>query len=111
MNYKITIQYLLISILLIGVSFLLAYHFWWKLDLNSGQFFLIVFATMICWVGIGYLSILISGIVVFKNIEKFGFASPFKLVFNGYFYKKFRYNFGYLKLSQMTLSDMSCITI
>ena len=89
MNYKITIQYLLISILLIGVSFLLAYHFWWKIDLNSGQFFIIVFATMICWLGIGFLSILISGIIVFKNIEKIGFVSPFTLVFNGYFYKKF----------------------
>lgn len=89
MNYKIKIQYLLVAILLIGVSFLLAYHFWWKLDLNSGQFFIIVFATMICWLGIGFLSILISGIIVFKNIEKIGFVSPFTLVFNGYFYKKF----------------------
>lgn len=89
MNYKITIQYLLISILLIGISFLLAYHFWWKIDLNSSQFFKIVFATIICWLGIGFLSILISGIIVFKNIEKIGFVSPFTLVFNGYFYKKF----------------------
>ena len=89
MNFKITIQYLLISVLLIGVSFLLAYHFWWKIDLNSGQFFIIVFATIICCLGIGFLSILISGIIVFKNIEKFGFVSQFTLVFNGYFYKKF----------------------
>ena len=89
MNYKIKIQYLLVAILLIGISFLLALNFWWKIDLNSGQFFIIGFSTMICWLGIGYLSILISGIIVFKNIEKFGFVSPFTLVFNGYFYKKF----------------------
>ena len=89
MNYKITIQYLLVAILLIVISFLIAYNFWWKIDLNSSQFFIIVFATMICWLGIGFLSILISGIIVFKNIEKIGFVSPFTLVFNGYFYKKF----------------------
>ena len=89
MNFKITIQYLLVAILLIVISFLIAYNFWWKIDLNSGQFFIIVFATIICWLGIGFLSILISGIIVFKNIEKFGFVSPFTLVFNGYFYKKF----------------------
>ena len=89
MNFKITIQYLLVAILLIVISFLIAYNFWWKIDLNSSQFFIIVFATLICWLGIGFLSILISGIIVFKNIEKFGFVSPFTLVFNGYFYKKF----------------------
>ena len=89
MNLKITIQYLLVAILLIVISFLLAYNFWWKIDLNSGQFFIIVFATIICWLGIGFLSILISGIIVFKNIEKIGFISPFCLVMNGYYYEKF----------------------
>lgn len=89
MNYKITIQYLLVAILLIVISFLLAYNFWWKIDLNSGQFFIIVFATMISWLGIGFLSILISGKIVFKNIEKIGFVNPFSLVMNGYYYQKF----------------------
>ena len=89
MNLKITIQYLLVAILLIVISFLLAYNFWWKIDLNSSQFFIIVFATIICWLGIGYLSILISGIIIFKNIEKIGFKSPFSLVMNGYYYEKF----------------------
>ena len=88
MNYKIKIQYLLVAILLIGISFLLALNFWWKIDLNSGQFFIIGFSTMICWLGIGYLSILISGIIVFKNIEKIGFISPFNLAMNGYYYEK-----------------------
>ena len=89
MNYKITIQYLLVAILLIVISFLIAYNFWWKIDLNSSQFFIIVFATLICWLGIGFLSILISGIIIFKNIEKIGFKSPFSLVMNGYYYEKF----------------------
>ena len=89
MNFKITIQYLLVAILLIVISFLIAYNFWWKIDLNSSQFFIIVFATIICWLGIGFLSILISGIIVFKNIEKIGFISPFNLVMNGYYYEKF----------------------
>ena len=89
MNFKITIQYLLVAILLIVISFLIAYNFWWKIDLNSSQFFIIVFATLICWLGIGFLSILISGIIVFKNIEKIGFKSPFSLVMNGYYYEKF----------------------
>ena len=89
MNYKITIQYSLVAILLIVISFLIAYNFWWKIDLNSSQFFIIVFATLICWLGIGFLSILISGIIIFKNIEKIGFKSPFSLVMNGYYYEKF----------------------
>ena len=89
MNFKITIQYLLVAILLIVISFLIAYNFWWKIDLNSSQFFIIVFATLICWLGIGFLSILISGIIIFKNIEKIGFKSPFSLVMNGYYYEKF----------------------
>ena len=89
MNFKITIQYLLVAILLIVISFLIAYNFWWKIDLNSSQFFIIVFATLICWLGIGFLSILISGIIVFKNIEKIGFKSPFSLVMNEYYYEKF----------------------
>ena len=75
MNYKITIQYSLVAILLIVMSFLIAYNFWWKIDLNSSQFFIIVFATLICWLGIGFLSILISGIIIFKNIEKIGFKT------------------------------------
>ena len=89
MNYKITIQYSLVAILLIVISFLIAYNFWWKIDLNSSQFFIIVFATIICCLGIGFLSILISGIIVFKNIEKIGFISPFNLAMNGYYYEKF----------------------
>ena len=89
MNFKITIQYLLVAILLIVISFLIAYNFWWKIDLNSSQFFIIVFATLICWLGIGFLSILISGIIIFKNIEKIGFKSPFSLSMNGYYYEKF----------------------
>ncbi len=44
---------------------------------------------MICWVGIGFLSILISGKIVFKKIENIGFVSPFTLALNGYFQEKF----------------------
>lgn len=86
---KITIQYLLIAILLIGISFSISYYFWWRIDLNSAQFIKIVLSTMICWIGIGFLSTLISGKIIFKNIEKIGFVSPFQLVINGYYYKKF----------------------
>lgn len=72
MNYKITIQYLLISILLIVISFLLAYHFWWKLDLYSGEFFLLFLILGLCWLGILHLGILVSRKINFKN-DNFGF--------------------------------------
>lgn len=89
MNFKIISKYLISSIVLIGISFLISYHFWWKINLNSGQFFIIVLSTMICWIGIGFLSILISGKIVFKKIETIGFVSPFTLVLNGYFQERF----------------------
>jgi len=44
---------------------------------------------MICWIGIGFLSILISGKIVFKKIETIGFVSPFTLALNGYFQERF----------------------
>ena len=72
MNYKITIQYLLISILLIGVSFLLAYHFWWKLDLYSGDFFKLILIIGLGWIGILHLGILVSRKIFLKNYN-FGF--------------------------------------
>lgn len=89
LNFKIISKYLISSIVLIGISFLISYHFWWKINLNSGQFFIIVLSTMICWIGIGFLSILISGKIVFKKIETIGFVSPFTLALNGYFHEKF----------------------
>jgi len=83
---KIILLYLFFSIVFIGTSFFMAYYFWWRIDDGSSQFFIIVFSAMICWVGIGYLSTLISSKIIFKNIEEIGFVSPFTLVFKGYFY-------------------------
>lgn len=78
MNFKITIQYLLISVLLIGVSFLLAYHFWWKLDLYSGEFFLLFLILGLCWFGILHIGILVSRKINFKN-DNFGFIGLLNL--------------------------------
>lgn len=84
---KIILLYLFFSIVYIGISFLTAYNFWWRIDDGSSQFFIIVFSAMICWLGIGYLSILISMKIIFKNITEIGFFSPFTMVFKGYFYE------------------------
>ncbi len=78
MNFKINVQYLLISILLIGVSFLLAYHFWWKLNLYSGEFFLLFFILGLCWFGILHIGILVSRKINFKN-DNFGFIGLLNL--------------------------------
>ena len=78
MNYKVTIQYLLISVLLIGVSFLLAYNFWWKLDLYSGEFFLLFFILGLCWFGTLHIGILVSRKINFKN-DNFGFIGLLNL--------------------------------
>ena len=78
MNYKVTIQYLLISVLLIGVSFLLAYNFWWKLDLYSGEFFLLFFILGLCWFGTLLIGILVSRKINFKN-DNFGFIGLLNL--------------------------------
>lgn len=87
-DFKIVVQYLLFSGLFIGISFLIANYFWWRIDLESAEFFIIVISAMISWIGIGYLSILISGKIVFKNLRAIGFISPFTLVFRGFFYEK-----------------------
>lgn len=89
MNIKVTLKYLVSSFILIVISFSISYHYWWKINLNSAQFFIIVFSTMICWIGIGFLSILISGKIIFKDIDNIGFVSPFTLALNGYFQEKF----------------------
>lgn len=91
MTSKITIQYLLIAILLIGVSFLLAYNFWWKLDLHSGEFFLLFFILGLCWLGILHLGILVSRKINFKN-DNFGFIGllSFNKIESQEFFLKFR---------------------
>lgn len=86
-NFKISILYLLFSIIYIGISFFIAYSFWWRIDEGSAQFFIIVFSAMICWLGIGYLSTLISSKLIFYTIEEIGFVSPFTLVFKGFFFE------------------------
>ena len=87
-NFKIGIQYIIFCILYVGIAFLVAYNSWWRIDDGSVEFFIIVFSVMICWIGVGYLSTLISGKIVFKDIEKIGFISPFTLVFSGFLYEK-----------------------
>ncbi|MCU7618596.1 hypothetical protein NZ698_15485 [Chryseobacterium sp. PBS4-4] len=86
-NFTISMQYSLFSILFIVASFLLAYNFWWRIDYNSAEFFILVLATMICWIGIGYLSTLIAGKIIFKTLQEVGFVSPFKLISSGFFYE------------------------
>ena len=86
-DFKIALQYLLFSIFFIVTSFILAYYFWWRIDEGSVEFFIIVLSTMICWVGIGYLSTLISSKIIFNNLLEVGFVSPFKLIKSGFFYE------------------------
>ncbi|NMR35161.1 hypothetical protein HIO71_13275 [Chryseobacterium aquaticum] len=87
-NVKISIQYLFFAFLFIGISFFNAYFFWWRIDNGTEEFFIIVFSVMICWIGIGYLSIMISGKIVFKDLKEVGFMSPFTLVLSGFLYEK-----------------------
>ena len=86
-DFKIALQYLLFSIFFIVTSFILAYYFWWRIDEGSVEFFIIVLSTMICWVGISYLSTLISSKIIFNNLLEVGFVSPFKLIKSGFFYE------------------------
>jgi hypothetical protein len=87
-NFKISIQYIIFFLLYVGISFFVVYNSWWRIDDGSPEFFIIAFAMMICWIGIGYLSTLISGKIVFKNLQEVGFISPFTLVFSGFLYEK-----------------------
>lgn len=86
-NFKIALLYLLFSIVYIVISFFIAYSFWWRIDEGSAQFFIIVFSAMICRLGIGYLSTLISSELFFHSIEEIVFVSPFTVVFKGFFFE------------------------
>lgn len=88
MKTKISLKYLISSFSLILISFIIPYHFWWRIDLNSFQGFIIAISTGICLIGILYLSTFIISNFIFKNLEHFGFVSPFKLATNDFFYEK-----------------------
>jgi hypothetical protein len=87
-NLKILILYFLFSVLFLGISFFIAYISWWRIDQGTSEFFIIVFSVMLCWIGVGYLSTLISSKIIFNNLKEIGFISPFTLVFNNFFYEK-----------------------
>ena len=87
-DFKIILQYLLFSGGFLGLSFLIAYYFWWRIDLESAEFFIIVISAMISWIGIGYLSILLAGKIIFRGVQEIGFVSPFTLIIKGFFYER-----------------------
>lgn len=78
------------SILFILGSFLFAFYFKWKLDpAQTGKpFIIIAVSCMLCWLGVGFLSILISRKILFGSKDNFGFYNPFELAFNGYLYNE-----------------------
>ncbi len=43
---------------------------------------------MTCWLGIGFLSILISRKIVFRNNDNLEFYNPFQLAINGFLYNE-----------------------
>lgn len=90
MKIEYIVKYVLYSVVFILASFLVAFHFKWRMDAaQTGKNFIIIcFCLMLCWIGVGFISIFIARKIYFKNKDKSGFYNPFQLVFNDYFYKE-----------------------
>lgn len=88
MNSKIKAKYLLIYLLLNTTGFFLAFRFWWtdSLILSGLNKFtlLLLFSIGICWIGILFLSVMLSRYLILKP-DTFNFISPFGLITNEYF--------------------------
>lgn len=88
MNSKIKGQYLAVYFILNIVAFLLAFKFWWtdRLLLNglNESTLMIFFSVGISWIGILFLSIMITRILVIKE-DNFSFISPLNLTYDSYY--------------------------
>jgi len=86
----IILKYLSFFLLFILGSFLFAFYFKWRIDpAQTGKAFIIIAGSlMTCWIGVGFLSILISRKLVFKKNDNFNFYNPFQLAINGYLHNE-----------------------
>ena len=86
----IILKYLIFFVLFVLVSFLFAFYFKWRIDpAQTGKpFIIIAVSCMLCWLGVVFLSILISRKIIFGSKDNFGFYNPFELAFNGYLYNE-----------------------
>jgi len=88
MNSKAKVKYLAIYLLLNVLGILLAFQFWWTDSLTLSKLnrvtFILLLSVGICWIGILFLSILISRCFIVK-LAKIDFISPIDLISNNYF--------------------------
>jgi hypothetical protein len=87
MNSITKAKYFFIYLLLNITGFLLAFRFWWtdSLILSGLNKFtiLLLFSIGICWIGILFLSVMLSRYLILKP-DNFNFISPFGLLINEY---------------------------
>lgn len=107
MNSKIKAKYICIYLLLNAIGIFLAFKFWWTNSLilsGLNEFSLaLLFSIGICWIGILFISVMVSRMLILKS-DEFDFITPFGLLTN----ESFRTKIGESKALKLK-STMSLI--